>query len=125
MLGKEQHTRVETRLHINGCVGGWRLRDNGTSVLGPVRENDGRSDQLDQHPVRMCRQGFDVGSISCEDGAARFGDCNDVSVDSRARSCASAQLRCSTCGGLADRGVDDAHLQEAVGVGVTPGIAVK
>jgi hypothetical protein len=90
-----------------------------------VLQNDGDSDQLDQDSVRMRGQGFDVGAISCEDGASGLGDRNDERVDSRAGFRASTQLGCSTCRGLADHGVDDAHLQEAVRVGVSPGIAVQ
>ena len=73
----------------------------------------------------MRGQGFDVDAISCEDDASGFGDRNDERVDSRAGFRASTKLGCSACRELADRGVDDAHLQETVRVDVAPGIAVQ
>ncbi|TVR24644.1 MAG: hypothetical protein EA389_10645 [Ilumatobacter sp.] len=72
----------------------------------------------------MCRKGLDVGSVTGEHGSTRLGDRNDERVDSRSGSGAPPQLGCSPCCRLADRRLDDAHLQESVGVRVSPRIAM-
>ena len=94
-------------------------------MTASANQNVAGSDQFDRYPVGMCRQSLDVSTITGEDGSARFCYRSYESVNSRSGSGASAQPGCSSCNRLADRWVDDAHLQETVRISVVAGTAVQ
>ena len=91
---------------------------------GPL-QNGRRSDDRYRDSVGVCRESFDVIAITSDHCSARLGESDDESIHSRTGSGPSPQLGCSPCGRLTHRRVDDAHLQESVGVGVASRIAIQ
>ena len=97
----------------------------GTIALSAYSMTPGRSDDFDGDAVGVPCERFEVGSISCQHGSARFSKRYDEGVDRRSGSGESAQLRSASCRRFADVGLDDAGLQEAIRVGVASRGAVQ
>jgi hypothetical protein len=90
-------------------------------------DHDGRavSDDSDADAVGVSCECFDVRSVAGEDGAAWLGDRDDERIDGRAGSGACSELSGSAGDVHVDGRLDDARLQEAVGVGIATGVAVQ
>jgi hypothetical protein len=85
----------------------------------------GVSDDLDGDAVGVGSERLDVTTITREDGAARFGEGHDEGIDRGTRAGASPEFGGAACEVSADRRLDDARLEEPVGVRVTACVTVE
>lgn len=83
------------------------------------------SDDVDADAVGVGSERLDVSTITREDGAARFGEGHDEGIDRGTCPGASSEFGGAACEVSTDRRLDDARLQESVGVRVTAGVTVE
>lgn len=82
------------------------------------------SDTLDVDPVGVGREGFEIIGVASEDGPVGLGERYDKCIDCGASAGSAAKLRSPPSQRFGDLVLEDAGLQEAVRVGITPRAAL-
>jgi len=70
-------------------------------------------------------ESFEICSVAGQHRAPRFSQRHNERVDCRTGFGPATELGGSTGNGRADRSIEDAGLQEAVGIGIAPGVTAK
>jgi hypothetical protein len=119
--------RVRCFLEVTGT---WCGSDIGRGLIGvgpvgPGRSAFGGSDDFDGHVASVRGERFDVGRVAGEDRAAGLGYGYHKGVDGGAAAGASSQLGGAAGNGVGHDRLDDAGLEEPVGVGVAAGVTLE
>lgn len=113
-------------------LGGARRVGSGTGSRAVARphaerswsESELRSDALDVDLLGVRREGFEIIRVASEDGPAGLGEGNDKCIDCGTSAGSAAKLRSPPSQRFGDLVLEDAGLQEAVRVGITPRAAL-
>lgn len=97
----------------------------GTLAFADARCITRWSDDFDGDTVGVGGERLEVGSVAGDDSPAWFGECDEERVHCGTGMSEAAELCRSSCGCLADLGVDDAGLEESIRVGVASGMSLQ